>query len=144
MLSKSTHFYSSPAPQRPPCVKGAVMRQHDWGIVMCRYRTIPPSRLTPCHLPLHKGGFFVSSLDSLRSLGMTSGVTFCTAAGIPKGEAAETLVVDNLVRFLLGPSERSGKPTEVSRRLFAYFPAHEKVCPRPGCSRCLPRYGPWQ
>ena len=29
----------------------------DWGIVLCRYATIPPSRLSPCHLPLHKGGF---------------------------------------------------------------------------------------
>ena len=40
------------------------------------------------------------------------------------------MVVDNLVRFPFGPSERSGKPTEVSRRLFAYFLVGEKVCPR--------------
>ena len=42
--------------ERPPCVKGAVS-EADWGIVQYRYITIPPSRLTPCHLPLHKGGF---------------------------------------------------------------------------------------
>ena len=40
--------------QRPPCVKGAVT-EGDWRIV--GYRTTPPSRLTPCHLPLHRGGF---------------------------------------------------------------------------------------
>ena len=53
-----------------------------------------------------------------------------TPPGIPKGEAVETLVVDNLVRFLLGPPEESEEHAEVPRRLFAYFPAHEKVCPR--------------
>ena len=36
----------------------------------------------------------------------------------------------NLIRFPLRPSERSGKPTEVSRRLFAYFLVGEKVGPR--------------
>ena len=36
-------------PQSPHC--------GDWGIVRYRNITIPPSRLTPCHLPLHKGGF---------------------------------------------------------------------------------------
>ena len=40
---------------RPPCVKGAVERKRDWGIV--HYPTTPPSRHTPCHLPLHRGGF---------------------------------------------------------------------------------------
>ena len=32
--------------------------------------------------------------------------------------------------FSLETSERSGKPTEVSRRLFAYFLVGEKVGPR--------------
>ena len=41
--------------QRPPCVKGAVSRKADWGID--GLRTTPPSRLTPRHLPLHRGGF---------------------------------------------------------------------------------------
>ena len=50
--------------------------------------------------------------------------------GIPKGEAAETLVVDNLVRFLLGPPEESEEHAEVPRRLFAYFLVGEKVGPR--------------
>ena len=34
------------------------------------------------------------------------------------------------IRCPLKPSERSGKPTEVSRRLFAYFLVGEKVGPR--------------
>ena len=38
--------------QRPPCVKGAVSRQADWGIVN------PSGTAPPCHLPLHRGGFF--------------------------------------------------------------------------------------
>ena len=71
-------------PKRPPCVKGdspqcGEMSRSDrgarprersadrrWGIVTLPiYRStlahapIPPSRLTPCHLPLHKGGFAV-------------------------------------------------------------------------------------
>ena len=36
----------------------------------------------------------------------------------------------NLIRFPLRPSERSGKPRSVSRRLFAYFLVGEKVGPR--------------
>ena len=47
--------------------------------------------------------------------------------GIPKGEAAEMLAVDALVRFLLGPSGESEDHTEGSRRLFAYFLVGEKV-----------------
>ena len=53
-----------------------------------------------------------------------------TPPGIPKGEAAETLVIDKLVRFLLGPPEESEEHAEVPRRLFAYFLVGEKVGPR--------------
>ncbi len=47
--------------------------------------------------------------------------------GIPKGKAEDLLETDNLSRFPLRPSEESEKPTEVSRRLFAYFLVGEKV-----------------
>ena len=52
--------------QRPPCVKGApAKRVGDCGLAhtsACpRKATIPPSRLTPCHLPLHKGGLGVAA-----------------------------------------------------------------------------------
>ena len=40
------------------------------------------------------------------------------------------VVVDNLVRFLLGPPEESEEHAEVPRRLFAYFLGGEKVGPR--------------
>jgi hypothetical protein len=49
------------------------------------------------------------------------------AGGIPKGETAEKVETGYPIRFPFGPSERSGKPTEVSRRLFAYFLVGEKV-----------------
>ena len=42
---------------RLPCVRGAVCRQADKGLTSASYQTIPPTRLTPGHLPLHKGGF---------------------------------------------------------------------------------------
>ncbi len=50
------------ARQRPglPCVKGM---------------TIPPSRLTPCHLPLHKGGF--GAAQNRRSYRTPKGVWKC-------------------------------------------------------------------
>ena len=38
---------------RPPCAKGAVSVA-DWGIVLF-YN--PSDTATPCHLPLHRGGF---------------------------------------------------------------------------------------
>ena len=63
-----------------------------------------------------------------------------TTPGIPKGEAAETLVVDNLVRFLLGPPEESEEHAEVPRRLFAYFLVGEKVGPRRDGTILLPRF----
>ena len=66
----------SQAPKAPLC-KGGWQKSliSDWGIVLYRYLTIPPSRLSPCHpqapfvcfadifpangeiYPLHKGGF---------------------------------------------------------------------------------------
>ena len=51
-------FSFSVADKAPLC-KGGWQKSliSDWGIVLCRYATIPPSRLAPCHLPLHKGGF---------------------------------------------------------------------------------------
>ena len=47
--------------KRPPCVKGApAKRVGDCDLVhkstYPAHASIPPSRLTPCHLPLHKGG----------------------------------------------------------------------------------------
>ena len=47
--------------------------------------------------------------------------------GIPKGKAEGMLEKGNPNRFPLRPSEESEKPTEVSRRLFAYFLVGEKV-----------------
>ena len=51
-------FSFSVADKAPLC-KGGWQKSliSDWGIVLYRCPTIPPSRLTPCHLPLHKGGF---------------------------------------------------------------------------------------
>ena len=50
--------------RRPPCAKGAGCAiAQTGGLWPCLYiglprkATIPPSRLAPCHLPLHKGGF---------------------------------------------------------------------------------------
>ena len=39
--------------QEQPCTGGVASR-----IYLGVRRTIPPARLTPCHLPLHKGGFW--------------------------------------------------------------------------------------
>ena len=51
--------FSFSAADKAPLCKGGWQKSliSDWGIVFCRYLTIPPSRLTPCHLSLHKGGF---------------------------------------------------------------------------------------
>ena len=51
--------FSFSAADKAPLCKGGWQKSliSDWGIGLCRYATIPPSRLAPCHLPLHKGGF---------------------------------------------------------------------------------------
>ena len=51
--------FSFSAADKAPLCKGGWQKSliSDWGIVLYRYPTIPPSRLAPCHLPLHKGGF---------------------------------------------------------------------------------------
>ena len=51
--------FSFSAAYKAPLCKGGWQKSliSDWGIVLCRYLTIPPSRLAPCHLPLHKGAF---------------------------------------------------------------------------------------
>ena len=58
--ASSLHIsFSFSAVNKAPLCKGGWQKSliSDWGIVLCRYLTIPPSRLAPCHLPLHKGGF---------------------------------------------------------------------------------------
>ena len=51
--------FSFSAAYKAPLCKGGWQKSliSDWGIALYRYLTIPPSRLAPCHLPLHKGGF---------------------------------------------------------------------------------------
>ena len=51
--------FSFSAAHKAPLCKGGWQKSliSDRGIVLYRCLTIPPSRLTPCHLPLHKGGF---------------------------------------------------------------------------------------
>ena len=52
----------------PLCKGGCHDLGRDWGIVavhrtageLAIFVTIPPSQLTLCHLPLHKGGFGIS------------------------------------------------------------------------------------
>ena len=45
--------FSFSAAYKAPLCKGGWQKSliSDWGIVLCRYLTIPPSRLAPCHLP---------------------------------------------------------------------------------------------
>ena len=50
-----------------PLCKGGCRAKRDWGIVtklrwFLTLVTTPPSRLTPRHLPLHRGGFKKESL----------------------------------------------------------------------------------
>ena len=51
--------FSFSAADKAPLCKGGWQKSliSDWGIVLYRYLTIPPSALARSHLPLHKGGF---------------------------------------------------------------------------------------
>ena len=52
----------------PLCKGGWIFaKQKDWGIVKCRRPAIPPSKIKDfCHLPLHKGGFYLSYIVASR------------------------------------------------------------------------------
>ena len=47
---------ASPAAAEAPLCKGSWRRRRLRGCFVDYSETIPPSRHTPCHLPLHKGG----------------------------------------------------------------------------------------
>ena len=71
--------------------------QADWGILMPHSgispygRCIPPSRLTPCHLPLGKGGFEASAYQAakqqfIESIHGTFGAGEEVADALPQGD----------------------------------------------------------
>ena len=127
VIARSEATWQSVTPKASLCKGRWHGVSRDGGIVLYRHIAIPQSccRMTA---PFTQGGLWCKRL------------TFCTAVGIPKGEAAETLVVDKLVRFPFGPPEESEEHAEVPRRLFAYFLVGEKVCPRRDGTNILPRF----